>query len=50
MERVSIRYPMLTKSNYLAWSIKMKVLMHAQRLWDAVEPKDPKVPPEESKD
>ena len=49
-ERVSIRYPMLTKSNYLAWSIKMKVLMHAQRLWDAVEPKDPKVPPEESKD
>ena len=49
-EIVSIRYPMLTKSNYLAWSIKMKVLMRAQRLWDAVEPKDPKVPPEESKD
>ena len=49
-ERVSIRYPMLTKSNYLAWSIKMKVLMRAQRLWDAVEPKDPKEPPEESKD
>jgi hypothetical protein len=49
-EIVSIRYPMLTKSNYLAWSIKMKVCMCAQRIWDVVEPKDPKVPTEESKD
>jgi hypothetical protein len=41
---------MLTKSNYLAWSIKMKVCMRAQRIWDVVKPKGPKVPTEESKD
>ena len=41
---------MLTKSNYLAWSIKMKVCMRAQGIWEAIEPKDPKVPTEESKD
>ena len=49
-EIVSLRYPMLTKSNYLAWSIKMKVSMRAQGVWHAVEPKDPKVPIEEKKD
>ena len=41
---------MLTKSNYLVWSIKMKVSMRAQGVWHAVEPKDPKVPIEEKKD
>jgi hypothetical protein len=41
---------MLTKSNYLAWSMKIKVCMRAQRIWDDVEPKDSKVPTEETKD
>ena len=41
---------MLTKNNYLAWSIKIKVSMRAQGVWHAVEPKDPKMPIEEKKD
>ena len=44
-EIVSLRYPMLTKSSYLAWSIKMEFGMLL-----CVEPKDPKVPIEEKKD
>lgn len=43
---VSLQYPMLIQSNYLAWSIKM-VSMCTQEVWDAVEPKDPKVSTEE---
>lgn len=38
------QYPMRTKSNYLTWSIKLKVSMHAQEIWDAVELDYPKVP------
>ncbi|XP_074376722.1 uncharacterized protein LOC141718240 [Apium graveolens] len=40
---VSINYPMLSKSNYTAWSMKMQVFMEAQGVWEAVEPSDPKV-------
>ena len=32
------QYPMLTKSNYSIWAIKMKSLMRTQGVWDAVEP------------
>lgn len=39
---VGISYPMLTKTNYAAWSLKMKVYMHAQGIWEAVEPKSNK--------
>lgn len=38
-----LSYPTLTRENYTAWSIKMKVFMQAQGVWDAVEPSDPKV-------
>lgn len=37
---VGLSYPMLTKSNYTAWSIKMKVNMQAHGIWGAIESKD----------
>lgn len=40
---VGLSYPMLTRSNYTAWSLKMKVFMKAQGVWGAIEQKDPKV-------
>ena len=40
---VSLSYPMLTKNNYIMWSLKMKVFMKARRVWGAIEQKDPKV-------
>lgn len=33
---VSLQYPMLNKSNYGVWEIKMKVFMKAQGVWEAV--------------
>ena len=32
-----LQYPLLTKSNYAAWLIKMRVNLQAQGVWDAVE-------------
>lgn len=37
--QVSLNYPMLTRNNYAAWAIKMKVFMQAQGVWDVVEPR-----------
>ena len=34
---VTPQYPLLTKSNYVAWSIKMRVNLQAQGMWDAIE-------------
>jgi hypothetical protein len=34
--------PMLTKSNYSIWVIKMKALMRGAKIWDSVEPEDVK--------
>nr|AAM01114.1 Putative retroelement [Oryza sativa Japonica Group]AAN04951.1 Putative retroelement [Oryza sativa Japonica Group]AAP52934.1 retrotransposon protein, putative, Ty1-copia subclass [Oryza sativa Japonica Group] len=34
---VTLRYPVLTSSNYIEWSLLMKVNMQAQGVWDAVE-------------
>lgn len=39
---VGLSYPLLARTNYTAWSIKMKVFMQAQGVWEAVEPIDPK--------
>lgn len=39
---VGLNYPMLTRENYTAWAIKMKVFMQAHGVWQAIEPKDPK--------
>lgn len=38
---VSLSYPMLTRANYTAWALKMKVYMQAHGVWEAVVPKDP---------
>lgn len=39
---IGLSYPMLARSNYTAWSIKMRVFMQAQGVWEAVESSDPK--------
>ena len=46
---VGLSYPMLTRSNYTAWSLKMKVFMKAQGVWGAIEQKDPKAAVDERK-
>lgn len=47
---VALSYPMLTKSNYTAWSMKMRAVMRAHGIWEAVEPTDPKVDVDEKVD
>lgn len=47
---VGLSYPVLSRNNYTAWSMKMKVYMQAQGVWDAVEPSDPKVAVEDRTD
>lgn len=42
-----LSYPMLARSNYTAWALKMKVVMQAQGVCSAIEPSDPKVAVEE---
>ncbi|XP_074346212.1 uncharacterized protein LOC141684982 [Apium graveolens] len=42
-----LSYPLLTKTNYTAWALKMRVFMQARRVWDAVEPKNPEGVPED---
>ncbi|GJR02359.1 eukaryotic translation initiation factor 3 subunit C-like protein [Tanacetum coccineum] len=37
--QISLHYPMLSRNNYAAWAIKMRVFMQAQGVWDAVEPR-----------
>ncbi|KAI3522492.1 hypothetical protein L1887_00319 [Cichorium endivia] len=37
--QITLHYPMLTRSNYAAWAIKMRVFMQAQGVWEAVEPR-----------
>ena len=39
---MGLTYPMLTKTNYTAWAMKMKVFMQAHGVWEVVEPSDPK--------
>ncbi|XP_074322913.1 uncharacterized protein LOC141659883 [Apium graveolens] len=39
---VGLTYPMLTRSNYTTWALKMKVFMQAHSVWETIEPKDPK--------
>ena len=34
---LGLNYPMLARSNYTAWSLKMKTFMKAHGVWDAVE-------------
>lgn len=39
---VGLSYPTLTRENYTAWSMKMRVFMQAQGVWEAVEASDSK--------
>nr|GEV03841.1 hypothetical protein [Tanacetum cinerariifolium] len=34
---VTLRYPLLTKTNYFGWAIKMRVNLQAQGVWDATQ-------------
>lgn len=34
---VTLHYPMLTKTNYAVWAIKMRVNLQAQGVWDAIQ-------------
>ncbi|KAJ0975708.1 hypothetical protein J5N97_017673 [Dioscorea zingiberensis] len=47
---VSLQYPMLSKTNYATWALKMKACLRAQGAWEAVEPKDASTRVEEKKD
>lgn len=47
---VGLNYPILSKSNYTAWSLKLKVFMQAHGVWEAIEPKDRKVTVDEKTD
>ena len=35
---MSLQYPVLNKTNYTAWATRMKFLMKAQGVWEAIEP------------
>ena len=37
-----LSYPMLTRTNYTVWALRMKVFMQALGVWEAIESKDPK--------
>nr|GEU68731.1 putative reverse transcriptase domain-containing protein [Tanacetum cinerariifolium] len=37
--QITLHYPMLSRINYAAWAIKMRVFMQAQGVWEAVEPR-----------
>lgn len=47
---ISLSYPMLTKGNYTAWAMKMRVYMQAHGVWDAIEPKGAKTTVEDKID
>ncbi|XP_010548841.1 PREDICTED: uncharacterized protein LOC104820170 [Tarenaya hassleriana] len=38
---LQLQYPLLTRTNYAAWSIRMRVYMKAQGVWGAVESDEP---------
>nr|GEW02751.1 hypothetical protein [Tanacetum cinerariifolium] len=37
--QITLHYSMLSRNNYAAWAIKMRVFMQAQGVWEAVEPR-----------
>lgn len=47
---VSLQYLMLSRSNYVAWAIKMQAYMRAQGFRGPIEPADPAVAMETRKD
>ena len=47
---MGLSYPMLTKTNYTAWALKMRVFMQAHGVWEAIEPTSPETSIEEKMD
>lgn len=47
---IGLSYPLLARSNYTAWALKMKVFMQAQGVWNTVEPSDHKATVDEKSD
>ncbi|XP_017217013.1 uncharacterized protein LOC108194564 [Daucus carota subsp. sativus] len=47
---MGLSYPMLTRTNYTVWSMKMKVFMQAHGVWESIEPSDLKAAVEERLD
>ncbi|KAF0932268.1 hypothetical protein E2562_009535 [Oryza meyeriana var. granulata] len=45
-----LRYPILTRTNYTAWAMRMKFLMKAQGIWEVIEPKDGAATADEAKE
>lgn len=39
---IGLSYPMLSRSNYTTWALKMKVYLKARGVWSAIDLKDPK--------
>ncbi|KAL8124007.1 hypothetical protein AgCh_011856 [Apium graveolens] len=37
---LGLSYPILTRSNYTTWALKIKVYLKAQGVWNAIESKD----------
>lgn len=47
---IGLSYPMLARSNYTTWALKMKVFMQAHGVWSAVESNVSKVAIDEKSD
>ncbi|XP_074324274.1 uncharacterized protein LOC141661189 [Apium graveolens] len=47
---VGLSYPVLTMGNYTAWSMKIRVIMQAHGVWEAIENNDPKAAVERKTD
>lgn len=47
---IGLSYPMLARSNYTTWALKMRVFMQAEGVWSAVESSDPKAAVDEKSD
>ena len=48
--KVSLQVPVLNKTNYGAWAVRMKLLMRAQGVWDVVDPSAKESVNDEEKD
>ncbi|CAN6170551.1 unnamed protein product [Urochloa humidicola] len=48
--KVSLQVPMLNKTNYGAWAVRIKLLMRAQDVWDVVDPSAKERVSDEEKD
>lgn len=36
----SVKFPMLTSSNYTVWSMRMKIALKVSEVWETIEPGD----------